>query len=100
MLESTHAPPPQVSDEPETNVSLSMKTLVLLYHDESAFHSNDDQGWVWAEKWSQQIKPKGQGRGLTISDFIDEHNGYLKLMQSMMKQDSHMPNYGKKHDSL
>ena len=79
VLESTHAPPPPVGDEPETNVSLSMKTLVLLYHDESTFHSNDDQGWVWAEKWSQQIKPKGQGRGLMISDFIDEHNGYLKL---------------------
>ena len=79
VLESTHAPPPPVSDEPETNVSSSLKRLVLLYHDESTFHSNDDQGWVWAEKWSQQIKPKGQGRGLMVSDFIDEHNGYLKL---------------------
>ena len=34
VLESTHAPPPPVSDEPETNVGSSMKRLVLLYHDE------------------------------------------------------------------
>ena len=25
------------------------------------------------------IKSKGKGSGLTISDFIDEHNGYLRL---------------------
>ena len=79
VLEATHALPPPVSDEPQTSVSSGRKTLVLIYHDESTFHSNDDQGWVWAEKWSQQIKPKGQGRGLMVSDFIDEHNGYLKL---------------------
>ena len=33
----------------------------MIYHDESVFHSNEDQGWAWAEKWGQQIKPKGQG---------------------------------------
>ena len=76
VLEATHRPPPPVSGERGSDV---MKRLVLLYHDESTFHSNDDQGWVWAEKWSQQIKPKGQGRGLMVSDFIDEHNGYLRL---------------------
>ena len=79
VLESTHSPPLPVSDETGTSVSSSMKRLVLLYHDESTFHSNDDQGWVWSEKWGQQIRPKGQGRELMVSDFIDEHNGYLAL---------------------
>ena len=50
-----------------------------MMNDESTFHSNEDQGWVWAEQWSQQIKPKGQGRGIMVSDFIDEYNGYLQL---------------------
>ena len=69
-----------MSDESDSLTSGSeSKQLVLLYHDESTFHSNEDQGWVWAEKWSQQIKPKGQGRGIMVSDFIDEHNGYLQL---------------------
>ena len=39
VLESTYAPPPSVCDEAETNVGSSMKRLVLLYHDESTFHS-------------------------------------------------------------
>ena len=75
ILESTHAPAPRVSDEPDSSLTSALKRLILLYHDESTFHSNDDRGWVW----SQQIKPKGQGRGIMVSDFIDEHNGYLAL---------------------
>ena len=42
VLASTHAPPPQVSDERETSVNSIMKRLVLLYHDESTFHSNTE----------------------------------------------------------
>ena len=51
VLQSTHAPPPAVNSEPEAKVSSSMKRLVLLYHDKSIFHSNNDQGWVWAEEY-------------------------------------------------
>ena len=29
--------------------------LVLLFHDESTYHSNEDQGWMWAEKENQLI---------------------------------------------
>ena len=42
-------------------------------------HSNDGQGWLWAEVGKQPIRPKGQGRGIMVSDFIDEHNGFLQL---------------------
>lgn len=79
ILETTHAQPPQASDEARviTEFDSSKKQLVMIYHDESVFHSNEDQGWAWAEKWGQQIKPKGQGRGIMISDFIEEYNGYL-----------------------
>lgn len=51
MLQSTHAPPPAVNSEPEAKVSSSMKKLVLLYSDKSTFYSNNDQVWVWAEKY-------------------------------------------------
>ena len=43
------------------------------------FHSNYGQGWLWAEEGKQPIRAKGQGRGLMVSDFIDEHSGYLAL---------------------
>ena len=81
ILETTHAQPPQASDEARviTESDSSKKQLVMIYHDESVFHSNEDQGWAWAEKWGQQIKPKGQGRGIMISDFIEEYNGYLRF---------------------
>ena len=47
-LESTHAPTPNCSDDPirVRQEEDSKKTLVLIYHDESTFHSNDRQGWL------------------------------------------------------
>ena len=56
-LESTHAPHPPTSDEPAPEPSDRRK----LVHDESTYHYNDDQGWMWAEKGKQPIKPKSQG---------------------------------------
>ena len=82
LLEVTHAPPPLCSDDLvriRQEEDESKKKLVLIYHDESIFHSNDGQGWLWAEEGKQPIRPKGQGRGIMISDFIDEYNGYLAL---------------------
>ena len=60
---------------------LQCKNVVLLFHDESTFHSNEDQGWMWAEKGKQPIRPKGLGRGIMVSDFVDEFNGLLTLTE-------------------
>ena len=88
ILASTHLPPPLCSDELSTHaLQPPLRTdepsphreLVLIFHDESIFHSNDDQGWMWGEKGKTVLKPKGQGRGIMVSDFIDEHNGFLAL---------------------
>ena len=89
-LESTHAPHPPTSDEPTLEPSHRRK-LVLIFHDESTFHSNNDQGWMWAENGKQPIKPKSQGRGIMVSDFVDEHNGYLNLTDEEFdrEKDSH-----------
>ena len=64
------------------------RKLVLIYHDESTFHSNDGESWVWAEAGKQPIHPKGQGRGIMVSDFIDEHNGFLKLSDEQFEEAS------------
>ena len=51
----------------------------MMYHDESSFHANEGQSWQWAEEDKQMLHPKNQGRGLMISDFIEEHGGYMQL---------------------
>ena len=55
-----HAPPPFCEDEQpvEPCIRPQHKSAVLLFHDESTFHSNEDQGWMWAEKGKQPIRPK------------------------------------------
>ena len=57
------------------------RNAVLIFHDESTFHSNEDQGWMWAEEGKQPIRPKGLGRGIMVSDFVDEFNGLLELTE-------------------
>ena len=74
----TYAPPPPVSDELAPEPSDHQK-LVPIFYEEAAYHSNDDQKEMWAEKWKQLIRPKGQGWGIMISDVIEEHGRYLWL---------------------
>lgn len=50
---------------------------VLFCHDESTFQCNDDQTLQWGLKGSKMIKPKSKGAGIMVSNFIDEHNGFL-----------------------
>ena len=81
ILESTHLPPPLPSDgitAMSTGSHSASKKLVLIFHDESCFHSHEAQDWQWAEEGRLVIRPKGKGRGLMVSDFIDEYDGFLK----------------------
>ena len=48
-------------------------------HDESTFMSNEDQPTQWGMKGEKMMKPKSKGAGIMVSDFIDEHNGFLAL---------------------
>lgn len=52
---------------------------VVFFHDESTFQSNEDQNLQWGVKGTKTIKPKGKGAGIMISNFIDEHYGFLAL---------------------
>ena len=55
-----------------------LKTVVF-FHDESTFQCNEDQSLQWGLKGSRMIRPKSKGAGIMVSDFIDEHNGFLAL---------------------
>ena len=80
ILSTSHSPPPLCSDEdPSFVVPSTSRKLVLIFHDKSTFHSNEDQGWMWGEKGKVVLKPKGQGRGIMVRDFIEQHLGYLAL---------------------
>ena len=52
---------------------------VVFFHDESTFMSNEDQTTQWGMKGERMLKPKSKGSGIMVSDFIDEHNGFLAL---------------------
>ena len=88
VLEGTHAPPPTCGDEQAANGSTgtTQKHLVLIFHDESIFHSNEDRGRAWAEEGKQPIRPKGQGKGIMVSDFIIEYAGYLRLSDEEFRE--------------
>ncbi len=84
LQQSHQPPPPPCSDNPDpptlpgpsTASELSapperhdMK-LVMIYHDESIFCTNEGQTWIWGT----EDKP-----GIMVSDFVDEHNGFLRM---------------------
>ena len=52
---------------------------VFIFHDETTFHSNDDQILKWGLKGEKIMKSKSKGAGIMLSDFIDNHNGFLAL---------------------
>ena len=88
-LENSHKPPPTCSDGihpyPLGDVS-QPKPLVINYHDETTFHANDELRAGWHEKGKWPLKPKDQGRGIMVTDFIDEYNGYLRLLEDEIQR--------------
>ena len=78
----SHLPAPPPSDEraltPPSDAEFC-KRLVLIYHDESIFNTNEGQKWAWTTGEEPIIQPKTKGAGIMISDFIEQHDGYLRL---------------------
>ena len=82
ILSSTHLPPPSCEDgltAHQTGNPAAFKHLVLIFHDESSFHANEGQSVMWAEEGRVPIRPKNQGRGLMVSDFVTDFDGLLQL---------------------
>ena len=75
-VERPPSPSPADSPPSETND----KKLVVIYHDESIFNVNEaPQTWMWGAADKPAILPKTKGSGIMVSDFIDEHHGFLRL---------------------
>ena len=62
------------------------KTLIVLYHDESVYNSNEGQTWMWGEKDKPALHPKTKGSGIMVFDSIDEHDGYLCLSHNRINK--------------
>ena len=88
-LESSHKPPPACSDGiphyPQGDESAD-KHLVLIYHDETTFHSNEGRKTGWHVKGEWPLLPKDQGRSIMVSDFVDEFGGFLALTDEEVKR--------------
>ena len=88
-LESSHKPPPVCSDGiphyPLGDESAD-KHLVLIYHDETTFHSNEGRNAGWHVKGEWPLLPKDQGRSIMVSDFVDEFDGFLALTEEEVKR--------------
>ena len=88
-LREAHRPPPTCSDEPpriRIEADDDKKELVAIYHDESIYNSNEGKTWMWGEEERLALLPKTKGSGLMVSDFIDEHDGFLRLSQEQYEE--------------
>ena len=81
FLNKHNAPTPEAVDslpsELECPSDEQVAKTVVIFHDESTFQENDDQTTFWGAKDIIFLRPKSKGAGIMVSDFIDEHNGYL-----------------------
>lgn len=82
-LEVTHEPPPLCEDGVpswHSGKDTAAKKVVFIYHDETIFHANDAPSRGWHDdQGSRELRPKGKGRGIMYSDFVEEYNGFLRL---------------------
>ena len=58
----------------------------MIYHDESIFCTNEAQTWMWGEADKPAILPKTKGSGIMVSDFVEEHEGFLKMDENELEE--------------
>lgn len=54
--------------------------IIIQYHDECCFHANDDARSLQLREGEQPLRKKGRGRLTHVSDFINEEDGRLFLL--------------------
>lgn len=81
--------------DPPVNAVRS-KTVVFC-HDESTFQANDDQRLQWGLEGTKIMKHKSKGAGIMVSDFIDEHTGFLSLNDEEYERYKQVNPNGKKY---
>ena len=56
------------------------RRIIIQYHDESCFHANDEARNLWLREGEQPLRKKSRGRLIHVSDFINEEDGRLVLL--------------------
>ena len=56
------------------------RRIIIQYHDECCFHVNDEARNLWLRESEQPLRKKGRGRLIYVSDFINEEDGRLVLL--------------------
>ena len=81
FLQFTDAPTPEAAKalpaDIEPPIAERREKLVVFCHNESTFQCNDDQNMQWGYKGEKMMKPKSKGAGIMVSDFVDQHPGFL-----------------------
>ena len=96
--------PSEIESPPDEVIQKS----VVIFHNKSTFQVNNEENWMWGEQRQYVLKPKSRGSGIMVSDFIDEHNGYLRLtdeefiqavekVDGLQKEVHAFLEYGKEH---
>ena len=68
-------------------LSAGERELVLVVHDESTFHTNDDDPYMYVEEGrSNCLKRKDQGGGINVSAFLSEKCGVVRLTDAELNQ--------------
>ena len=65
--------------EVEPTLADGVKKVVLVTHDECAFHAYDAQGRVWKQKDERLLGKKGHGKTLMVSGFMCPCHGVVHL---------------------
>jgi hypothetical protein len=66
-----------------TNIQISPQLhnhhMVVWWHDESTFYTNDQQKTYWVHKDEKAVpQPKGEGISLMVADFVSADYGWLQ----------------------
>lgn len=76
FLHPEQAPTPEAQSAFPHDVPLAStgtrEKAVFFFLDKSTFQANDDQKFVWGLKGTHMLRPKSQGSGIMVSDFVDE----------------------------
>ncbi|CAG8580316.1 12798_t:CDS:2, partial [Racocetra fulgida] len=65
----------------EKEIPPEEKRHCVITHDETTLSTNDDEKMGWGPKGKQKIRPKGQGRGIHVSEFLCEPLGRVHLTE-------------------
>ncbi|KAG8909932.1 hypothetical protein FRC01_006638 [Tulasnella sp. 417] len=64
---------------------------IIVFHDESSFHTNDYQSEYWLKPGEQVLKKKDKGRLIMVSDFIIEETGHIVLTEELRRAQLSLP---------